>query len=177
MGYTKIDNIATITFAGSETGTDWVRDFTAWPVNHPYLGTIHLGFYQGMEAVWNEMQAFLEGDIAIQGHSLGAAHAQIFAGMCGTSGISPKKLTLFAPPRAGYQHLKDVVSTTCDCIYGFHNGLDPVPGVPIPLPLEQWTHVTDLIGLLVPPSGLDRIDPFKWHSLDLYRSGTSGFTF
>lgn len=177
-GYAFIDGVATFTFAGSETSTDWVRDFTAIPYEHPYLGVLHLGFWEGMLDAWLETKDLLKGDIAIQGHSLGGAHAQIFAGQCGIAGIRIGKLTLFAPPRAGCQRLRGVVVSTCDEIIGFRNGFDPVPHVPIPIIGFPCTHVVELNKIFVPPGGSltwDDIDPMDWHSLDLYRKGTDKY--
>lgn len=173
VGYKLVDGMATFTFAGSETKVDWVRDFLAVPYDHPTLGTLHLGFWEGMDYVFHDMGPELTDHIAIEGHSLGCAHAAIFAGLCITAGHRVEQLIMFAPPRPGYKKLHDIIQTGCNYVVGFHNGLDPVPELPIPLPVEPWCHVTSLVKIWVPPSDLlDVIVPSDWHNLDLYRKGT-----
>jgi pimeloyl-ACP methyl ester carboxylesterase len=175
VGYVMVDGVSTFSFAGSETIFDWLRDFVALPFKHSLLGIVHQGFWDDMDAVWMELQPLLKGSIAIQGHSLGCAHAALLAGLCGVNKIRVGQLTLFAPPRPGYVQLKTIVQNGCDRINAFCNGLDPVPQVPIPLPDQPWIHVAPLIKINEPPKGLDIIIPTDWHNLDLYRNGTRSY--
>jgi pimeloyl-ACP methyl ester carboxylesterase len=175
VGYALINGVATFSFAGSESVFDWLRDFIALPFNHPLLGTVHQGFWDDMDAVWLELQPLLTGNIAIQGHSLGCAHAALLTGLCGVNKIHVGQLTLFAPPRPGYAQLKDIVQKNCDRVVSFWNGIDPVPQVPLPLPDQPWKHVAPLTRIVVPPKGLEVIIPTDWHNLDLYRNGTRDY--
>jgi hypothetical protein len=69
-----------LVFRGSDDDEDWFRDFNAKPFNHPILGLVHEGFMEGMDELFEEIAKFLPDNPRIHGHSLGAAHAWIFAG-------------------------------------------------------------------------------------------------
>ncbi len=168
VGISSANGMQCVTFAGSESGLDWLRDFEAVPWEHPQLGVLHAGFWQGMEPAFEALRPKLTGSIAIQGHSLGCAHASILAGLCAVNGIAVDQLTLFAPPRPGYQQLQDIINAHVKVRLAYRNGPDPVPEVPISLPGFPWigpslTHIEDS------PSGIEALDPARWHSISLYR--------
>ena len=169
VGVSAANGMMCITFAGSESGLDWLRDFEAVPFDHPQLGTIHSGFWQGMEAAFEALRPHLSGPMAIQGHSLGCAHASILAGLCAVNGIRVDQLTLFAPPRPGYAQFRSIVQKHTGKVLAYRNGPDPVPEVPIPIPGFPWMQVADLIHLEESPGGIEAIDPARWHSISLYR--------
>ncbi len=169
VGRSAANGMMCITFAGSESGLDWLRDFEAVPFNHPQLGTIHAGFWQGMEAAFEALRPQLSGQLAIQGHSLGCAHAAILAGLCAVNGIPVAQLTLFAPPRPGYSKLRAIVQRRTGKVLAYRNGPDPVPEVPVTLPGFPWRPVADLIHLEESPGGIEALDPARWHSISLYR--------
>jgi hypothetical protein len=172
VGYALIDGCATFTFAGSECTRDWLRDFKAIPFTHPTLGTLHLGFWEGMEGVLDELRPYFTDDVpvSIQGHSLGCAHAAIFAGLCAKNGLRVDQLCLFAPPRTSYQTLRDILDVHVGQILAFRNGFDPVPEVPFAIPLiEPWVDIADLITLTEWPE--DRYDVFAYHDIKLYQAG------
>ncbi len=168
MGVSTANSMTCVTFAGSESGLDWLRDFEAVPFAHPELGTIHAGFWQGMEAAFEALRPKLSGQIAIQGHSLGCAHAAILAGLCAVNGIPVDQLTLFAPPRPGYATLRDLVQGHVGKVLAYRNGPDPVPEVPVTLPGLPWEPIADLIRLEESPGGIEALDPARWHSIGLY---------
>lgn len=172
VGYALANGCATFTFAGSECTKDWVRDFRAVPFKHPLLGTLHQGFWDGMDCVLDELQPyFADGvPVSIQGHSLGCAHAAIFAGLCAINGLRVDLLCLFAPPRMSYQKLRDILEAHVGTILAFRNGFDPVPEVPLSIPFfEPWVAIADLITLTEYPDC--RIDVFGYHAIGLYLAG------
>jgi pimeloyl-ACP methyl ester carboxylesterase len=171
VGYRLIDGCTTLTFRGSATGEDWLRDFHFVPVDAGPLGTVHSGFYAGMDKVFARLQPLLVGEIAIQGHSLGCAHAAMLAALCAVNGIKVDQLCLFAPPRAGYQRLRELVQGSVKAIHAYRNGVDPVPDFPLALPNEPWVQIADLIALDEKPGGLDDVNVFAYHGAELYLQG------
>jgi hypothetical protein len=171
VGYAVIDGCRTFTFAGSECKEDWIRDFRAVPVDTGALGVVHEGFWIGMLATFEALRPLLVGDISIQGHSLGCAHASILAGLCALNEIPVAQLCLFAPPRPGYQQLRDIVQNHVSKIPAFRNGIDEVPEWPEHIPiLEPWEPIADLIELDEKPAG-GVFNVFGFHAIDLYLNG------
>ena len=174
VGLSKDGDTTCITFAGSESGLDWVRDFQATPFKHPQLGTIHDGFWQGMGPAFKALYPKLSGKIAIIGHSLGAAHAAILAGLCAINHIPVDQLFLFAPPKPGYSTLALLVDNWVREAHAYQNGDDPVPDVPVFIPvIAPWRQVAPITSINVPPTGADAYDPFSWHAMGLYKEGVS----
>lgn len=170
VGLAIIDGINTFTFAGSEDITDWLRDADIMPID-TVLGTISSGAWDGMEQTFDTLKPFLIDKISISGHSLGAMHAIILAGLCAINNIPVDQLTLFAPPKLSYQYLVDIVNKHVNKIYAYRNGIDPVPEVPIDTYLTPWTQIDNYIMLNIKPEGYDEFDPIKWHSVLLYMKG------
>ena len=172
VGLSRNGGTTCITFAGSETSLDWVRDFTAEPFHHPDLGTIHEGFWQGMQQAFISLRPRLSGSLSIQGHSLGCAHSAILAGLCAVNGIAVDHLFLYAPPRPGYAQLSHIVRRHCGEVKAYRNGCDPVPEMPIDIPfIAPWKDIAPLIALNSPPDNPNI--PTNWHAIDLYVKGVS----
>jgi hypothetical protein len=178
VGYClREDGVATFTFAGSQNEQDWLDDFEAMPWGHPQLGTLHAGFWQGMEDTFGVLKAPLlaaQGQVAIQGHSLGGAHACILAGLCAVNGIAVGQLTLFGCPKPGYSTLRDLVETHVPQRFAYQNGKwpfrDPVPDVPERLQGLPWIATVDPAPVFVRPSGLGCLNPFLYHEIGLYEA-------
>ena len=170
VGIKKIGEVTTLAFAGSEDFTDWQNDFAAFPFNHPQLKTIHLGFWQGVQDVFDKLKPYLSGIIAMTGHSLGCAHAGYIAALAHLSGIAVQTLTMFAPPRMSYQPLADMLKAAIPDLRAYRNSGDPVPGLPISLPFAPWIPVSDYFPLNAKPesSGL-----FASHSIHCYVNALS----
>ena len=172
VGYSLIDGVSCFTFRGSACSEDWLRNFDAVPFLHPKLGTVHRGFLEGMEDTFTTLKPHMGKTVCVQGHSLGAAHAAIFAGLCAVNDVYVEQLTLLAPPRPGYQtRLRDLVQGNVHKKYAFVNGLDPVPHVPCSLPHMPWTHVAPLFYINEKPEGIEEILPVHYHSVALYVRG------
>ena len=72
----KISGHDVIVFRGSITPHDWFEDLMAIPIPTK-IGSVHAGFYAGMERVWSEVRPLITQPVIITGHSLGAARAAI----------------------------------------------------------------------------------------------------
>lgn len=169
-GIADLDEQRVIALPGSECGLDWARDFCALQhdvVDHPDLGIVHAGMWQGMDEFWSVIKPYLIGGIVICAHSLGCAHAAFLAGLCATNGIPMQGLYLFAPPKCSYAPLRNLIAAHVKEVHAYRNGSDPVPKVPITIPLiENWVSPADLTYICFPPP--DVFDWFAWHSIELY---------
>jgi hypothetical protein len=169
-GIAHVQGSTVFAFAGSENAEDWARDFFAVPYCHPRLGTLHAGFWAGMGDAWVALRRHAQGSIAIVCHSLGCAHGAIFAGLCAQAGIAVEQLVMFAPPRVSYRSLRDIVTAHVIRITAYRNGKDPVPLVPLTIPLvEAWVEMAPLVSLNEAPA--DPGNPFGYHKIDLYLRG------
>lgn len=165
-----------VVFAGSECDEDWVRDFKAVPVSHPKLGIVHAGFLEGMPELYAAIMDYVRDVVApspvanamgVYGHSLGCAHGTVFAGLCAVNGVPVAELIQFAPPRASYQQLRDIVTAHVPMRLAFRNGFDPVPELPPHVPaLAPWVHTIDPEQVTAWPAC--RLAVFDYHSIALY---------
>ena len=172
------DCMVRVVFAGSECDEDWVRDFKAVPVTHPRLGIVHAGFLEGVPELYAAVMAYLRGlnvalPLAIHGHSLGCAHGAVFAGLCAVDGVPVAELIQFAPPRASYQQLRDIVTAHLPVRVAFRNGFDPVPELPPHVPvLAPWVHTIDPAQVTAWPAC--RLAVFDYHAIALYIQAIEG---
>lgn len=93
---------AIIAFRGTQPDSlrDILTDAAAAPVNWPGPGRVHHGFWQSLEAILPQVDAWLAGHpaarLTITGHSLGAALATLLAARSETA-----ELVTFGSPRVG----------------------------------------------------------------------------
>lgn len=160
----------TITFPGSETPEDWRRDFTAipcMPFQHLDFGLIHLGFWIGMQAVYDKTSHLLGNSPLIRGHSLGGGRSWLYAGLLISAGRMPGRIATIGSPKPGCEQLRSLLAP-CSKV-SFRNGLDPVPLLPVwepALPIEDPCDLT-LIDVAPPVP----IDIFAWHHPAYYLQG------
>ena len=169
-GIADIDGQRVIALSGSECAKDWARDFYAAKhsvIEHPDIGVVHAGMWEGMEEFFSVIKEYLIGDIVIVCHSLGCAHASFLTGLCAVNGIPVMGLYLFAPPKCSYHTLADLIALHVTHVKAYRNGIDPVPIVPFTIPfIENWVSPAKLIDIEFQPK--NPIDLFAWHSIDLY---------
>lgn len=182
MGYALVEGDAVFAFAGSACIEDWVRDFTAVKYDHPQLGTVHLGFWEGMQDLFNAVQEEVNAGnpLVVTGHSLGGAHAQLFTGLCIAAGLKVTQLILFAAPKAGMVVLKELVEAEAESIHTFRNLQDVVPELPVTVPVfEAWATIGEMEAFNESPAGgtegLESVP--KEHSIDLYIQGAEKLTY
>jgi len=83
------DKTAYVVFRGSDDKLDWLRDLTGIDhaaegvVDHDKFGRMWDGFVIGMAETWKAIKPLLAGldAVVFTGHSLGAAHADVAAGL------------------------------------------------------------------------------------------------
>lgn len=130
-GKTKI-----VTFRGSVTVEDWLRDFFGLPVevrDHPDLGRCHAGFLDAAQSVAARVaDAVGKGPFVLTGHSLGGAVAVGVAGLLVCLGIEPAAIVTFGAPRFGMMRFVAALAP-----YGarqYVRGTDLVPDLPEYMP-------------------------------------------
>lgn len=130
-GTTKI-----VTFRGSITVEDWVRDFFGVPVsirNHPQLGRCHAGFLDAAQSIAaNVADSVGSSRFILTGHSLGGAVAVGVAGLLVCSGIEPSAVVTFGAPRFGM--MKFVALLASYGVRQYVRGTDLVPDLPEYMP-------------------------------------------
>lgn len=161
-------------FRGSVTKDDWLRDLLAYPnylEDHPQLGRIHAGFYEGMDVFFDKASSFLREGAVIGGHSLGAARAWLFAGRCVAAGYRPSRISVYGSPRPGCAELRELLASIP--MMSYKNRFDPVTNVPIWLPNFPVVDMCDFSMLNVSPA-LNDIEVFADHHIGLYVNGIEG---
>lgn len=139
-GIQRSDGDTIVAFRGSSSQEDWLRDLDELPVDTK-LGHVHRGFIEGMDTFMDTVFPLLRGRVFLTGHSLGAAHAAIFAGMLTQRWAIPKRLVLFGCPRPGFQKLSEIVSGAGIDVASYRNRNDPVTEVPYLLGL--YKHIVE----------------------------------
>lgn len=165
----KLDGFDVVVFRGSITAHDWAEDFRAFPTI-TRVGTVHYGFYDGMEKMHMEVSSMLTQPVMVTGHSLGAARADILCALMVTGGKPPARRAVFGEPRPGMPDfaafLKDVPG------HGYRNadahGHDYVTDVPPQMfGGLSFTHPKPLVDVSASPTG---VGPFRYHHIELYRA-------
>lgn len=175
----KIDgDTALVVFRGSTTIQDWLRDFQSVMTHDPELGDVEYGFMTGLRTVeaflWKQMCDAKEmpTKILVTGHSLGAARAQLFAGLLTCHG-KICELVGFGPPRAGGPQLRQLLNTVKCRLY--KNRADPVTDVPFTVPLLfDYEHVSTLIHIDAAPKPFDPWGILADHHSELYVTAMQG---
>jgi len=169
VGVKNLGDVTIFSFAGSEKPLDFLRDSFVIPEYHPGVGVVAAGFMIGMRAVFESLLSYLleAKAIAITGHSLGCSHGIILAGMCFQNDFDVQSLDLFAPPKTSYSYLLDLIIDRVPTVRAFHNGIDPVPEIPLGVDWAQY----DLIHLHEEPQPPWHLDPVRGHMIDLYKRG------
>lgn len=154
----RADGLVIIAIEGTHDPLGWAFDFFALRIfdhpgiKHASLGFIHAGFYTMAMAVIERLDVELThraAPYAICGHSLGAALALLLGALLTVRGMPPVKVGAFAPPRVG--GAKFVATATSVPFCADRYGLDPVPMVPLDLPILFPYDQVVLRELVAPP--------------------------
>ena len=156
---------------GSVTPIDWLDDFDSLPVLDPVLGWVHQGFRAGVEAVQAQLDKAVTQPLIITGHSLGAAHAWLHAGLRITSGQQVSRVVVMGSPRPGFAKLAELLSRVPSSSY--KNRLDPVTGVPLTTLLFPYQEPAPFIELNSAPPSPDSWGVLADHHVALYLDGIS----
>lgn len=164
------DDCVAIAFRGSITINDWLRDFHGRIFQDAELGGVEEGFLLGIRDAKAHLDKVIPfgKPLYITGHSLGAAHACIFAALWHLSEEITTAIALFGCPRPGTDMLRGLLSATP--IRSYRNGSDPVPELPLTLPGAPYCHVRDLITVREAPTGDDLWHFAAWHHIELYQA-------
>lgn len=173
-GIKKINDTSVLCFRGSVSATDWFRDFMVLPhepLDHPQLGIVHAGFYEGMDEFFEEVSPLLGPNPFITGHSLGAARAWLFGGLLTAANNNPCRITVFGSPKPGGQQLASLLASVSKGSY--RNGEDPVTEVPLWIGYHMAIEPVAFTGLKIEPTDWSE-GPMAWHSINLYEKGLTG---
>ncbi len=160
------DGQMVISFRGTNPSrfADLISDMDALPEIHPQLGRCHRGFLRNVLGVADAIMSNTAGQqLAIVGHSKGAAEAALFAGLLAAAGRPPVQLTTFGMPKVGGGELRQLVMPLRGEDY--RNGGDPVTQVPL-----FFLHPRALRQL-----GTDPILDVRYHFIAAYAQAVSGF--
>lgn len=169
----RIDGISYVMFRGSTTFLDWVEDCfrVLNPLVDSDLGPVHPGFALGVRAVKDQLDALVGDKVIVVGHSLGAAHALLYAGYRVASGKPLNRVLVFGEPRAGGAQMAAVLAKTPIWSYRNQdvNGHDYVTDVPRGVPLvADYQHPRMFTDVSRSPAQNDAWGIFRYHHFFLY---------
>jgi predicted lipase len=154
--HTTVNGMNCFTFEGTTDFEEWVIDLLAveMPIfEHPSYGPVHLGFYLDIKDAVAFMLATLEPlgwpPFYLNGHSKGAAEAQLAHAELKSAGHPPLATRAYEPPRVGGPGLAAfLVGEDIQWTQTYNaRGADLVTMVPVG---PTWTHVGPPIRLAVP---------------------------
>lgn len=165
-----------VSFRGTETPEEWLRDFEAIAVAFPDIptgGLIHQGFDAVYQTIRNSVIACVDAakvnatSMWITGHSLGGALALLAAIDFAKNAVPPlvSQLYTFAGPRVGDAAFKNLFDGAIPVCHRVVNRWDIVPNVPPPPLFTHAGQSVDIDGGFTP-------DLAKAHSLlESYKPG------
>lgn len=185
----RIEPFLIVISRGSFNFKDWLHDaqaLSALPVRYPVLGHVHVGFYKGCEDAWATIEPMVRPDdrVVFAGHSLGAAHVSILAGLMLSSpemldmGQRPRFTLCWGEPKPAFQSLADLLRDVPGVSYRNGNGIhhDAVTYVPLSIFPELYVHRLNMTAVSSPPPPgniLDDLGPdLALHHFTLYRPAT-----
>lgn len=172
------DEADILVWRGSTTAVDWLEDFEhlALPVDDPVLGPVHPGFITGVRAVTSIWDAALatSKNLIICGHSLGAAHALLYAALAVRLPIS--RVVVFGSPRPGMARLDGILAPVSITSYRNRDPAtehhDLVTDVPFRIPpLLDYVEPRGFTSMTAIPKPDDAWGPLAFHHAELYREG------
>lgn len=186
----RYDDCDAVVFPGTDDIEQWIEDFAAIPrtTPHPLLGPVHAGFWIGVEAATQEIVKALRPGVPhiVTGHSLGAAHAWLYAGLTcqeGTTGLQrpPERIVCFGSPKPSMgTKLADALGNANIPRVSYRNatpgGYDRVTDLPYTIrPELDWQQPEFLTDVAVqPPDVSFAALRWPWHAIALYQQGAYG---
>lgn len=152
-----------ISAPGTDSLRDWLSDIRVLKVSDGYGAKVHRGFHQAFAAVIEQVAVALPSNatITLTGHSLGAAVITRIARELRRRGFGRiRNVYLFGCPRVGNgAWARDYNRALGAHTFRIVNARDPVPWLPLPLPILRsgiYTHTDRLVYL--PRAGGVEID-------------------
>lgn len=173
----KYDGCDVIVLRGSITAHDWYEDLRAVPIK-TRIGTVHEGFYDGMEHMWSDVVSMLTQPVMVTGHSLAAARADILTAIMVVDKKPPIRRVVFGEPRPGLSDLAKFVCEVDGPTYrnGDAHGYDRVCDVPFKLfgPFD-FVHPKPHMQVTALPTGnvFQREGLFAFHHVQLYQAAVA----
>lgn len=133
-----------LAFRGTEANPiDWIQNAQFSPVVGELGGKVHSGFTAGVDEVWDEVSAVVDGAqriVVVTGHSLGGALATLAAARLEDGGHTVAGVYTYGQPRVGHGDFRSrFESRLGDVAYRFINHIDLVTRVP--LLLQGYRHI------------------------------------
>lgn len=169
----EVDASIIVAIRGTATPMDWIADFMLQP-QFQYRESsgflfIHRGFALTANAIMGPITAAIAGrPCYVTGHSLGGAIALILAEHLKESHNTPKAVVTFGAPRVGFSAFAALFDGIT--VRQYRRGNDPVPTIPVALPLFPYCHVRPLIQIGTP----DDNNPFSCHHIAGYVADIEG---
>lgn len=151
VGYNAVDNQIIVAFAGTDplSVKDWINDIDIIKEAYPCPGCrVHEGFHRAYVVVADAVRAAVGAVLAahptaslhVTGHSMGAAIATHAALDLAARGCSVREVYTFGQPRVGNKAFAAHVKSTLPSFFRVTHGFDPVPHLPLHLPLGTGFH-------------------------------------
>ncbi len=171
-----VGSVPYVCFRGSVTVLDWFEDFSAFAaaVFYPGIGMVHNGFLAGVLSVKQRLDEALKPlplRPVMVGHSLGAGHAFIYAGLRTADCRSLGGVVAFGEPRPGMDTLGHLLAAEDTRSYRNMDagGHDLVTDVPLKIPpLLGYRHPKALIDVTASPDPDDDWGLLRYHHFSLY---------
>ena len=138
-----------IAFQGTQDIAQVLADLDVGTIHVPLMGDVHRGFLMAARSVRFRIGMALEDKPAIiTGHSLGGAIAIVLAAHRCLAGQPPKAVITFGAPRVSIgPAMAHLFAKWAVPVMMYRHAADPVPEVPLNLPIADWRHPADLIQL------------------------------
>lgn len=167
----RINDEDIVVFRGSKGLLDWRRDLDAHSIIDPEMHHLHHGFSLGMAALATIVIPTLGPKVYITGHSLGGAHAWLFAAKMVLAKLDPIRVVCFAPPKPGWADFRNILILSSAELRSYQNQGDPVPDLPLYVPyLAEFVHPVEPRRIEVRPDQHDH-EPLRCHHIALYQQG------
>ena len=172
-GIKRVGDTDYVMFRGSTTFIDWIEDFAhfALPYPDPVLGGVHPGFRLGVIAVKDQIDALVGDKVVCVGHSLGAGHAQLYAGYRLVGSKPVEQIVVFGSPRPGCSILSHLLAPVPLTSYRNTDdeGFDMVTKVPFSVPpMINYMQARGFTDVKSTPNPNDPWLVFKYHHFGLY---------
>lgn len=164
----------TLTYMGSKSVLDWMRDAAAaltWWDDE--IGFVPFGFWVGLNDTLAEAQQAIKKPLYVQGHSLGGVRARIAVAKMLVRDMLVERLCVFGSPKPGFANVGRIFDKCGLERVSYRNRNDPVPLTPLTvLPLLPWAH-TEPWQALDQAGADDDLDPLRDHHINLYIEGVT----
>lgn len=171
----EVDGVPVIAFRGTDDPADFVIDALARPELAYSRATglvfVHAGFKAAAASLFPQVEAAVAGshNFVLTGHSLGGALALLVGAALRAVGKEPRLIVTFGAPKVGFGRFARALDGIE--VRQYRRGNDPVPTLPLALPLFPYRHVRlPLIQVGVE----DHNNPFACHRMAGYAADIQG---